>query len=185
MSSSQVSERDYRTTIGLFATGVTVLLAERNDVVHGMTCNAVTSLSLRPTQLIVCPSRDVPFAAYLDGAGHFTVNILSEQQERHSDFFAGERPDFPVDHRNDEPPFALVPWPKAGRAPRLSGCVASIGCRVHGRLDGGDHWIVVGDVVALHRGSPHLRPLLFFGGAYHHPSRTRGARLDSAFDPYA
>ena len=76
MSDKEEFQRNYRDVIGLFATGVTVLLTEKDGEVRGMTANAVTSLSLDPTLLIVCPSKASRFAQMLEVGASFSVNIL-------------------------------------------------------------------------------------------------------------
>jgi flavin reductase (DIM6/NTAB) family NADH-FMN oxidoreductase RutF len=45
------------------------------------------------------------------------------------------------------------------------GSAASIVCETHAIHEGGDHWIVVGKVLALHR-LAHASPLIFHGGRY-------------------
>ena len=50
--------------------------------------------------------------------------------------------------------------------PRLEGCVAALGCRIHAIHEGGDHWIVVGQVIATYRDEDAGEPLVFFGGRY-------------------
>jgi 3-hydroxy-9,10-secoandrosta-1,3,5(10)-triene-9,17-dione monooxygenase reductase component len=55
--------------------------------------------------------------------------------------------------------------PSAG-GPRLEGSLASISCETARLVDGGDHWIVIGRVLELHRGVPPHRPLVFFQGKY-------------------
>src|SRR5438128_1805311 len=42
----------FRRTLGMFATGVTVLTTLKGESVHGMTANAFMSVSLRPPQLL-------------------------------------------------------------------------------------------------------------------------------------
>ena len=44
--------KTYRQTMGLFATGVTVILTGSGEHVRGMTANSVTSLSLDPLLLL-------------------------------------------------------------------------------------------------------------------------------------
>ncbi len=66
--------QNYRQTIGLFATGVTVLIIEYQGEVRCMTANAVSSLSLDPIQLLVCPSKKAAFSEFLqEGKGHILV----------------------------------------------------------------------------------------------------------------
>jgi flavin reductase (DIM6/NTAB) family NADH-FMN oxidoreductase RutF len=141
-----------------------------------MTANAVTSLSLEPMLLLVAVGKKARLATLLPQATGFTVNILRADQEALSTFFAGAW------HQPIPPPFRFVPWdtrPELGTI-RLEGALAAIGCTLHSLVDGGDHWSVQGQVVALHQGiEPHL-PLLFYGGRYRqldamvHPAPARG-----------
>lgn len=150
--------RHYRRVIGLFATGVTVIVTQVGDECHGMTANAVTSLSLDPLLLIVCVDKRARMAKLLEPGEAFTVNILREDQETLSRYFAGgARQGMP------RPDFDFAAW---HGAPRLADCLAALACRVDRVLEGGDHWVVIGRVVDMHEGGPPLRPLLFFGGAY-------------------
>jgi flavin reductase (DIM6/NTAB) family NADH-FMN oxidoreductase RutF len=180
-------QSEYRKTIGRFATGVTVILTERDGDVRGMTANAVTSVSLDPTLLLFCPSKKARFSELVREGGDFTVNILADHQESLSNYFA-RTPDasFKVGRYGGEgqPEFELLSWPEAGAAPRLDDCLGALGCRVQTICDGGDHWIVVGEVAALHREEKGCWPLLFFQGGYRHPSRMAREHLDPATDPY-
>lgn len=157
MMKEDESEALFRQVIGLFATGVTVIAAESQGEIHGMTANAVSSVSLHPTLVLVCVNKQALMADILSESKDFSINVLREDQQALSTFFAGAWTDEP------DPPFRFVPWD--GR-PRLEGCAASLGCRVWSMIDGGDHWIIVAMVLALHRGIDPIRPLLFFGGEY-------------------
>jgi flavin reductase (DIM6/NTAB) family NADH-FMN oxidoreductase RutF len=150
--------RAYRDTIGLFATGVAVIAAHAGSEVHAMTANAVTSLSLEPTLLLFCPGKQARLAQYLEVGLPFSVNFLRAEQLALSNFFAGGRKE------TVPPPFRFVPL---GAAPRLEGCLASIGCVVQQIIDGGDHWVVIGAVQELKAGIGPQQPLLFFRGRYH------------------
>ena len=158
-NASTIDPRAYRNTIGAFATGVTVVAAGHGHHLHAMTANAVTSLSLDPPLLIFCVGKKARIVEVLETAHGFSVNILRDNQQALSTYFAGGWKE-PV-----PPPFRFVPW-EGG--PRLEGCAASIGCALHERIEGGDHWIVVGRVVALHQGEEPQRPLIFYSGKYRH-----------------
>ena len=147
----------FRQTIGLFATGVTVVAAQVGDEIHGMTANAVSSLSLDPRLALVCVGKQTRLANVLEQAQGFSINILRDDQQALSTYFAGGW------QEAAPPPFRFVPWEGA---PRLEGCAAALGCALHQILEGGDHWIVIGRVVALHQGVEPRRPLAFFGGRY-------------------
>ena len=152
-----IDSRAFRHTVGQFVTGVTVIATEVDGTVRGMTANAFTSLSLDPPLVICCVGKTTRMAEVLRSAASFSVNILSEDQQDLSSYFAGAW------KQPAAPSFTFAPW-EGG--PRLEGCVAALGCAVDGLLEGGDHWIVVGRVVALHRTEQGHRPLVFYGGRY-------------------
>lgn len=146
----------FRRTLGQFATGVTVIAAEVDGEVHGMTANSFTSLSLDPMLVLFCVGKHSRTAAIMQKVDGFSVNILTEDQQALATFFAGS-------WQEPAPPaFRFVAWTGG---PRLEGC-AAIGCAVHQIVDGGDHLILIGRVVALHQELESLRPLLFFDGHY-------------------
>lgn len=150
-----IDPRDYRTTMGLFATGVTVITARAGAETRGMTANAVTSVSLDPLLLLVCIDRRARMAGVVVEAGRFAVNILRADQEQVSRHFAG-RP-----QEGLAPPLVEL----AG-APALAESMAALVCAVERVLDGGDHIIVIGRVEALRRGEDEAEPLLYFRGGY-------------------
>jgi flavin reductase (DIM6/NTAB) family NADH-FMN oxidoreductase RutF len=152
-----IDAKEFRRVMGLFATGITVVTAAVNGRTHGMTANAVMSVSINP--LLVCLSVDARahMAGFLQEAGGFVLNILTDAQQALSQYFAGQ-------WHGPVPEYQLEPWIGG---PRLVGALTSIGCRVHGVLDGGDHRLFLGQVLALYRSEGRLSPLLFFGGRYH------------------
>lgn len=148
---------DFRKTLGLFATGVTVVAVEVDGEVLGMTANAVTSVSLEPSLVLVCVDKRAHLMMALQKSDRFSINILSEDQEALSSFFANmwEEP--------EPPDFTFVPW---SGALRLTGTLGAIACKIHEILEGGDHWIVVGRVVELYREENPANPLLYYRGQY-------------------
>ena len=149
--------RAFRDAIGQFATGVAVIACEIQDEVHAMTANAVSSLSLEPMQLLFCPNKRARMFENPEQVARFTVNFLRDEQQALSTYFARAWKEAVP------PPYRFVP--SAG-GPRLEGCLASISCEKAQLIDGGDHWIVIGRVLALHRGVLPHRPLIFFNGKY-------------------
>jgi flavin reductase (DIM6/NTAB) family NADH-FMN oxidoreductase RutF len=148
---------DYRRAMGLFATGVAVLAVyEPDGRVTGMTANAITSVSLDPLLLLVCVDKMANIASAIINAGGFSLSFLSDQQEALSDYFAGRGVD-------PAPAFSFEDW---SGGPLLAGCIAAIGCRRYAVVEGGDHWIVEGEVIALHHPEPSNEPLMFFASEY-------------------
>jgi 3-hydroxy-9,10-secoandrosta-1,3,5(10)-triene-9,17-dione monooxygenase reductase component len=155
--SPPLDPRRFRDTIGLFATGVAVIVARAGDEVLAMTANAVSSASLDPMLVLFCPSKKTRFAQALTEVSGFTINFLRHEQQALSTYFAGGWRE-PV-----PPPFRLVP---AKCAPRLEGSLASLGCDLERLMELGDHWLVIGRVQEMHTGIAPHRPLLFYSGRY-------------------
>ena len=150
--------RTFRHTLGEFATGVTVIAAEFDGVVQAMTANSFTSLSLDPPLVLFCAGKLTRVGQLLlPQSGRFCINILHQAQQDQSMFFAGAWRDA------EPPPFTFEDW---HGAPRLVGSAASIVCETHAVHEGGDHWIVIGRVVAVDRLEAESRPLLYFRGHY-------------------
>ena len=62
----------YRQIVGHFATGVTVVTTAHEGWLHGMTANAVTSVSLNPLLLLVCVDKTANMHEQITKAGRFT-----------------------------------------------------------------------------------------------------------------
>jgi len=158
-SQAPLEPRAYFDTIGLFATGVCVISAQGEHGPHGMTANAVTSLSLDPMLIIFCVSKRAQMCSLLEQKGaRFTINMLRDEQVAISNHFAGRSKE------GEQPSFRFVEW-EGG--PRLEGVLAAIGCQVESVMPGGDHLIVVGRVLALHRGIEPHHPLLYYKSRYY------------------
>jgi flavin reductase (DIM6/NTAB) family NADH-FMN oxidoreductase RutF len=149
----------YRNIIGQFATGVTIVTTAVDGWLHGMTANAITSVSLDPLLLLVCVDKEAHTHDHLNKAGAFTVNILGESQEDVSNTFAASTK--PEDGRLQGFEYRLG----ANGAPILEGCLSHIECKVTEQTEGGDHTIFIGQVLAAET-YQEAPPLLFYQGKY-------------------
>ena len=149
----------YRSLIGRFATGVTVVTTNVDGRLHGMTANAICSLSLDPLQLLVCVDRESNCYVQMQRAEAFGVSVLAADQEEISNRFA----------RTTEPTegsLLAVDYRLGSLGePLIEDALVHLECRIAERLDGGDHIIVIGDVVAGGQ-VREAEPLLFYGGRY-------------------
>jgi len=153
-----VDSRTFRQTVGRFVTGVTVIAIDVDGEIRAMTANSFTSLSLDPPLVLFCLGKETKAGHHIRSAPGFSISILREDQRDLSSYFAGGwAPDAPP------PPFSFTEW-EGG--PRLDDCIAALGCRTHAIHEGGDHWIVVGQVIATYRDEGAGEPLVFFGGRY-------------------
>ena len=171
--------KNYCSTIGLFATGVTVLIIEHEGDIRCMTANAVSSLSLEPIQLLVCPSKKAAFSELVKEGARFSVNVLGIHQEELSNYFAGAKTTI-----DDSPILYGHLFADQSSAPRLKDCLAAFSCTINQQFDGGDHWIVVGEVDDLYQNNAIIEPLLFFGGKCHHPAKVEEELIQAVGDPY-
>jgi flavin reductase (DIM6/NTAB) family NADH-FMN oxidoreductase RutF len=153
-----IDARAFRQAVGQFVTGVTVIALEVDGEIRAMTANSFTSLSLDPPLVLFCLGKQTKAGHTIHRADGFSVNILCEQQQDLSTYFAGAW------KQESPPPFTFTEWREG--APRLDGAAVSLCCVTQRIHEGGDHWIVVGEVVAIHRPEEPLPPLVFFSGRY-------------------
>jgi flavin reductase (DIM6/NTAB) family NADH-FMN oxidoreductase RutF len=147
--------RAQRKIMGQFATGVTVVTTGGDAGVHGLTANAVASLSLKPPLVLVAVDKLAASLDYLKKNRCFAVNILRVEQEAISRRFAASGPK----------DFSDLNVTKAvTTAPILADCLAFVDCWVVDILPGGDHDIFIGQIVSGEYFGGE--PLLYFAGGY-------------------
>ena len=147
----------FRTVMGHFATGVTVITVAGPDGPQGMTANAVCSLSLDPLLVLVCIDNQARTLPVLRATRRFGVNVLAEGQEPIARLFASKRP--------ERAKFAGVEHSVHDGVPVLEGVLAWVGCDLEQLLPGGDHTIGIGAVTAAETG-PEGAPLVWYRGGY-------------------
>lgn len=149
--------RDFRSTLGQFATGVTVVTTRTPQGTKvGMTANSFTSVSMDPPLVLWCPSKFAPSLEDFESATHFAINVLESSQHVLSRQFATPAAD----------KFAGVDCLEGiAGLPLLGGAVATFQCRTVARHQAGDHVIYVGEVEKYSRVEGD--PLVFHAGAYH------------------
>jgi flavin reductase (DIM6/NTAB) family NADH-FMN oxidoreductase RutF len=159
----------FRRTLGMFATGVTILTTRSGEQVHGMTANAFMSVSLRPPLVLVSVDRRARMSQLLHEGVRLGVNVLEAGQASLSDHFAGR-----VADGAEEPRFELV-----HDTPLVEGALAHLVARVVRSYWGGDHSLFLGQVEFARYGEGE--PLLFHGGRYER--LVRDHRLFSMLPP--
>ncbi|MBM4185814.1 MAG: flavin reductase [Gemmatimonadetes bacterium] len=149
---------EFRRTMALMPTGVTVVALAHGDGVRAMTVGSFTSLSLEPALVLFCIGRKSRLAQCAEVGRPFSVSFLRADQQALSTYFAGgwKGP--------TPPPHRFVPF---GALARLEGSAGAVGGTLSAVLDGGDHLIVVGAVSELAQGLPPNQPLVFFDRHYH------------------
>ncbi len=156
MTTRTVDPATYRSALSRFAAGVTVLTTHTDDARDlGMTATAFSAVSLDPPLVLVCVDRDASMASPLERATHLAVHVLAQDQEALSRRFSGTESDR----------FAGLEVTRGvGSLPLLGGALARLQCRIVERHPGGDHVIVVAEV--LEAEFAEGEPLLYFRGGY-------------------
>ena len=145
---------DFRSALGCFATGVTIVTCRDGLVPKGIVANSFASVSLAPPLVLWSPAKASRRYAAFIAAQAFAIHILARDQKHLSDAFA-----------HNETPFDTLEWYSDARGvPVLSKCLARFDCHLHGQYDGGDHTILLGHVD--HYQSEEGAPLIFSQGAY-------------------
>ncbi|MFF7457885.1 flavin reductase family protein [Kitasatospora sp. NPDC008115] len=154
-----VEPQDVRAAARHWTTGVAVLTARDGDEVFAKTVSSFGTLSLDPPLVSVAVAARSPLAAAVRDSGRFAVSVLSARQEAVGRRFATPGAGRALGM------FTTVPMRvEATGAPVVDHCLAWFDCRLHAILPGGDHALLVGEVVAAD-GAPG-EPLLYHDGRY-------------------
>jgi flavin reductase (DIM6/NTAB) family NADH-FMN oxidoreductase RutF len=154
-----VTPRMMKDVLRNFGTGVTVITAMSADGPIGFTCQTFASLSLDPPLVSFCPARTSTTWPRIREIGQFTINILADDHSWLSDTFA--QAGASGADKFDGVGFSV----SSGGSPVLEGVLAWVDCRLHAEHDGGDHTIVVADVLDLDA-TADVNPLFYFRGGY-------------------
>lgn len=158
---SEISDFDakrFRTVLGHYPTGVTIVTGLSDGVPVGLTIGSFTSVSLDPPLVGFLPQTTSTTWAAMADHGSFCVNVLSRDQGDLCWKFAK--------NEHEAGRFDGVSW-HAGPtgSPIIDGSVAWIDCTVEAVTTMGDHLFVLGRVVALDATDDAPHPLLFNRGA--------------------
>ena len=148
---------EWRTAMGYFPTGVTIVTTWDGEEPVGSTINAFCSVSLEPPLLLICLDLKNPIRAALESSRLFGVNLLHEEGRVVAQRFARE----PLTDRFREHPYQAAP----GGAPRLLDAPVFVDCVAQDIHQAGDHLIVVGRGVRIEHTSG-ATPLLFHRGQF-------------------
>ena len=156
------STGEFRTSLGMFATGVTIVTARTGSgELIGLTANSFNSVSLDPPLVLWSLARAAGSLAAFRTGSHYAINILAADQKDLAERFALKGAD-----RWQGVAFTEG----AGGAPLLAGAAAIFECFNRSRYEEGDHVIFVGEVERCSH-TAGASPLLFHGGEFYteHP----------------
>jgi flavin reductase (DIM6/NTAB) family NADH-FMN oxidoreductase RutF len=148
---------DYRATLGIFPTGVTVITClDQQGVAAGFTASSFNSVSLEPKLILWSLAKSSSLITVFEKTERYAVHFLSTDQVALSNTFAS-----PVIDR-----FAQIDWSLSeGQVPVLADCAAHLECEARYCYEGGDHLIFVGEVIH-HQSDEEKTALAYHRGNY-------------------
>jgi len=173
MSQTDFDAKDFRRALSQFPTGVTVITAldaEGNPV--GVTASSFNSVSMDPTLVLWSIDKGAHSLSTFENAEHFAVNVLNRDQVSTSNNFASR----------GEDKFANADYSAGlGGAPILDDYAAQFECKTWAVYEGGDHLILVGEVMD-YRYNDGAEPLVFARGSYavsaQHPEMVKSSETN-------
>jgi flavin reductase (DIM6/NTAB) family NADH-FMN oxidoreductase RutF len=153
----------FRRAVGRFATGITVLTAVENGVDHAMTVSAFTSVSLEPLLVLVCVETEARFHEAVSRVGLWSVSVLDASARPVADWLATRGR--PLHDQLDRVPHHRSALTGAALLDQAS---AWLECRTYAMHPGGDHSILVGEVLGVRLGSPDTGSLVYHRSTYRH-----------------
>ncbi len=163
-----MDDREFRTALSSFATGVTVVTAASADGIDaGMTASSFNSVSMNPPLVLWSVTKTAGSAEIFRHARHYAIHVLAADQQALAMRFATTG----IDKFDG---VAVTHDPHG--VPVLEHCVARFDCRQWAVYEGGDHWIIVGEVLGLHKANADT--LVFCEGAFGTVNSIRQPELD-------
>ncbi len=151
----------FRRAVGRFATGVTVVSTVVDGHHHAMTANAFTSVSLDPLLVLVCVENDSRFHDAVLERGEWGVSVLDDTARGTADWLA--TPGRPLIGQLDRVPHHRGPITGVAL---MDQSLSTLECRTEGVYPGGDHVIVVGEVLGAALAPDERGPLLYHRSGY-------------------
>ncbi|TFZ01869.1 flavin reductase family protein [Ramlibacter humi] len=152
------SPKEFRSALGMFATGVTIVTATTAEGQPiGLTANSFNSVSLDPPLVLWSLARAAASLPAFSTGSHYAIHILAADQKLLAEKFAIKGADrwSGVDYATG-----------VGNAPLITGAAAIFECFNRSRYEEGDHVIFVGEVERVTY-KPGAAPLLFHGGRFY------------------
>ncbi|GGM37727.1 flavin oxidoreductase [Paraliobacillus quinghaiensis] len=150
-----MDKRLFRDAMGKFATGITVVTADHQNDIKGITVNAFMSLSLDPTLVAISIDQKAAMYTILQEVDTFGISVLAEDQKEQSMVFA-----------NQKSADSAIKFDQLAETPVLNGALVQLACEKESFVQAGDHMIFIAKVndIKLTEG----QPLVYFNGAYQH-----------------
>lgn len=152
-------EANFKAAMRRLAATVTIITTKDNNVCHGMTATAVTSLTATPPSVLTCINQTASIHHPIGNSGRYCINLLGCD---HSDLvgsFSGKL--------SGEERFTSGTWAKNDEGiPYLIDAQANIFCTVVNTIKHGSHTVFIGRVDEVFV-QGETSPLLYQEGVLH------------------
>lgn len=152
-----VKMQEFKTAVGKFPTGVTVITTSMQDKFFGFTANTFTSVSLSPPLISFCLDKKAGSFKAFQQTHKFAISILAGDQEGISAHFASSHLDkfLDIEYKIGQ----------LSNSPLISGAVCWLECSKYDQFECGDHYIFIGEVTYTQVNNSNS-PLLYFAKSY-------------------
>tara|TARA_A100001011_G_C14061569_1_gene736359 strand:- start:22 stop:486 length:465 start_codon:yes stop_codon:yes gene_type:complete len=151
----KVSDKNFKKTLSKFATGITVICVNNNNIIYGKTVNSFNSLSLNPPMVLFSLGNYSSSINKFSNAKFLSINILSNKQKNLSNNFASSTPELEnINFIQGKNKTVIIP-----------NCIANLECKVTDKIKKGDHIIFICKILEL-QSNDKLKPLLYFNSKY-------------------
>ena len=151
----KVNIKNFKKTLSMFSTGITVVCVKNNNSIYGKTVNSFNSLSLSPPMVLFSLGNYSSSINQFSKAKFLSINILSSKQKKLSDNFA-----------SSEPKLNMINFIEGkNKTSIIPGCIANLECKIIDKIKKGDHLIFVCKIIEL-QSDDKLKPLIYFNSKY-------------------
>jgi flavin reductase (DIM6/NTAB) family NADH-FMN oxidoreductase RutF len=154
-----VRPEQLRSVMRRWTSGVTIITARADGLIHGMTASSFASVSLDPPLVLAALANTTRTGEMIRRGGHFGVTILADTQQELSEIFAGRVPD-----SGDRFAGVKTETLESG-VPFIAGGLAWLDCRLVQTIPAGSTTIYLGEVTAVSEKGDN-EPLVYFNRDY-------------------
>ena len=157
MQTGDFSKAYIKSCLSEFVTGITVVTTVcPNGSKYGITVNSFNSVSLVPPMILFSIEKSASRFEVFNSCSKFIVNILSDKQKSISQNFAERN----IQNWED------FNYNIIDGIPIIDGAMSYICCTKKHVYDGGDHKIIVGQVIHCSKSNNDGNPLVYYKGKY-------------------
>tara|TARA_B100000686_G_scaffold265683_1_gene280221 strand:+ start:282 stop:749 length:468 start_codon:yes stop_codon:yes gene_type:complete len=151
----KINNKNFKKAMSKFATGVTVVTINHNDIFFGKTVNSFSSLSLKPPLILFSLDKKSSSLKKYKKSKYIGINILSIKQKKLSKYFANKNRQW------KKMKFFL----SKKNTPMLKDSLVNLLCKKNKTLPSGDHVIFICEIKEFFI-NEKLKPLIYINNKY-------------------